>query len=90
MVTTKEIFQKQMEISSHQKHFNLILAVATTFLVLISGLHELLLFSIYSEIVIAVIIVIIIIAFLILFLTLWFMIKQKIFHNLFSKIFGLR
>jgi hypothetical protein len=36
----EDILEKQMEIASHQKHFNLILAIATTFLVLIYALKE--------------------------------------------------
>ena len=74
MVTkTEEILGKQSEILSHQKNFNLILAIATCFLVLIYALSGSSYFLRFSSAISDVIIGIIII---ILFLLFLFIIKR--------------
>jgi len=74
--------EKQLEILSHQKHFNLILALGTIFIVFIYALKEFLSFSGFPKIVFGLIIATMIMA---LFLLMVFLIKQR-YHQ---KIWGL-
>jgi len=84
MVTMKDIVAKQTEVLSHQKHFNLLLAIATTFLVLIYALDRSSYFSRYSGAGSDIIIVIMIIVLIVLFV---FLIKQNYLSKL-SKLFN--
>ena len=79
MTKTETILEKQMEISSHQSHFNLALVFVTALLVLIYALNGFLSFSEYliSNILFGFIIVLCII---ILFFLIVFMIRQG-FHK---------
>jgi len=80
MENQNRILNKQLEISSHQTHFNLLLAIATTFLVLIYALERSSSFSRYygagSDVIIVVMVFVL--------MVLWaFLIKQGYISKLF-------
>jgi len=85
MITTNEILSKQSEILSHQKNFNLILAIVTTFLVLIYALNGASFFSRYSGIGSDIITIIMIFILIVLII---FMNKQGYFKKI-LKIIGI-
>ena len=85
MTTNEEILGKQLEILSHQKHFNLILTIATIFLVLIYALQGSSYFLKYSSVALDIIVGIMIIALVILTL---FIIKQGYLKKLLRLFLG--